>query len=162
MDIESKKLPPETNPPPVDRLYRSETDKIIAGVAGGIGVYFKIDPTIVRIIFILLTVFGGSGLLVYLLLWLIVPAASGPSPDVNDVSSQNSAELKNRAGEFAQNSSHAGQKDDRRVVWGIFLFAAGVVFLLNNFGFFDLIRFSRLWPLILVIAGAFLLTRSHN
>lgn len=56
------------------KLYRSRNDKKIAGVCGGLGEYFNIDPTIWRIIFVILLLPGGlPGLLPYALLWLIVP-----------------------------------------------------------------------------------------
>ncbi|MDL2311808.1 PspC domain-containing protein [Bacteroidales bacterium OttesenSCG-928-B11] len=58
------------------KLYRSINDRKIAGVCGGLGEYFTIDPTIVRVLFVALLVLGGSGLLLYLLLWLIVPDGS--------------------------------------------------------------------------------------
>ncbi|NIM96172.1 MAG: PspC domain-containing protein [Anaerolineales bacterium] len=55
------------------RLYRSRTDRMIGGVCGGLGEYFTIDPTIWRILFILLTVAGLSGVLVYLIMLIVVP-----------------------------------------------------------------------------------------
>jgi phage shock protein C len=56
------------------KLYRSRTDKMIAGVCGGLGKYLGVDPTLIRLTFILLLLFGiGSGLLVYLIMLLIVP-----------------------------------------------------------------------------------------
>lgn len=56
------------------RLYRSRADRMIAGVCGGLGQYVGIDPTVIRVIFALLVVFGvGSGLLIYLVLMLIIP-----------------------------------------------------------------------------------------
>lgn len=55
------------------RLYRSRKEKYIAGVCGGIGEYFDIDPIIPRLIFVLLLLGEGSGLLIYLILWLVVP-----------------------------------------------------------------------------------------
>jgi phage shock protein C len=67
---------------PTQRLMRSRTDKIIAGVAGGIGQYLAIDPVIVRVAFIAL-VFTGVGVLLYPVLWLIMPieGASRATPD---------------------------------------------------------------------------------
>jgi phage shock protein C len=56
-----------------NRLYRSSTNSMIAGVAGGFGEYFNIDPVIIRVIFVALFLGFGSGLLLYLLLWIIVP-----------------------------------------------------------------------------------------
>ena len=56
------------------KLYRSRTDQMIAGVCGGLGKYLGIDPTLIRLAFVLLLLFGiGSGLLVYLAMMLLVP-----------------------------------------------------------------------------------------
>ena len=56
------------------KLYRSRTDKMIAGVCGGLGKYLSVDPTLIRLTFVLLLLFGiGSGLLVYFIMMLIVP-----------------------------------------------------------------------------------------
>jgi len=58
----------------VRRLYRSRDERMIAGVAGGIAEYFDIDPTIVRIIFVVLALPGFfPGILFYLILWAIIP-----------------------------------------------------------------------------------------
>lgn len=55
------------------RFYLSETDKKIGGVCGGLAEYFDVDPLIVRIIFVVLVLGYGTGLLAYLLLWLLAP-----------------------------------------------------------------------------------------
>lgn len=56
------------------KLYRSSQDKKIAGVCGGIGTYFSLDPTIVRVLFVILLLPGGlPGLLPYAVLWIVVP-----------------------------------------------------------------------------------------
>ena len=60
-------------------LRRSSTDKVIAGVAGGIGAYFGIDSVIVRIAFIVLTFLGGAGPFLYLIGWLALPTEDSPS-----------------------------------------------------------------------------------
>ena len=61
------------------KLCRSSTDKVIAGVAGGIGAYFGIDSVIVRIAFIVLTFLGGAGPFLYLIGWLALPQEDSPS-----------------------------------------------------------------------------------
>lgn len=58
------------------RLYKSETDKKIAGVCGGVAEYFDIDPTIVRLVWAFLAAFGGGGLILYILAALIMPSQS--------------------------------------------------------------------------------------
>ncbi|MFC3908129.1 PspC domain-containing protein [Legionella dresdenensis] len=55
------------------RLYRSRTDRMIAGVCGGLATYFEMDPSWVRILFILFLLLGGCAILVYLIMWLVVP-----------------------------------------------------------------------------------------
>jgi phage shock protein C len=55
------------------KLYRSRTDRKIAGVCGGLASYFNVDPTLIRVLFVVLAVVGGSGVILYLALWLIVP-----------------------------------------------------------------------------------------
>jgi len=58
------------------RLYRDPEDKVLGGVCGGLGAYFSLDPVILRIIFVLIFFVGGSGVLAYLILWIVVPKAS--------------------------------------------------------------------------------------
>ncbi len=55
------------------RLYRSKRERMIAGVCGGLAQYLGLDPTIVRLIFILLLFAPPSGVLIYLIMWLIAP-----------------------------------------------------------------------------------------
>ncbi|MFH0966384.1 MAG: PspC domain-containing protein [Methanobacteriota archaeon] len=55
------------------RIYRSRSDKIIAGICGGLGKYLDIDPVFIRIIFIILVLTVGSGLLIYLIAWILIP-----------------------------------------------------------------------------------------
>ena len=58
------------------KMYRSVEDRKIAGVCGGIGEYFDIDPTLVRLLAVALVLAGGSGVLAYILAWIIIPEAS--------------------------------------------------------------------------------------
>lgn len=55
------------------RLYRGRTNVMVSGVCGGIGQYLEIDPTLIRVFFALLTIVEGTGILLYVLLWVIVP-----------------------------------------------------------------------------------------
>lgn len=72
--------PNTDNPPyrrPGSRLTRSTDDKVLGGLAGGLGRYFGIDPVVFRIAFVVLTLAGGSGVLLYLVGWLMVPDDAG-------------------------------------------------------------------------------------
>ena len=56
------------------RLYKSNTNKVIDGVCGGIGEYFNIDPTLVRLAWVVFCALGGSGLLAYIIMAIIMPS----------------------------------------------------------------------------------------
>ena len=56
------------------RLYRSRTNRKLAGVCGGLARYFNTDATLMRVLFVVLALLGGPGLVIYLVLWLVVPA----------------------------------------------------------------------------------------
>ncbi|ABU59184.1 PspC domain-containing protein [Roseiflexus castenholzii] len=62
------------------RLVRSRRDAVLAGVCGGLGDYFQIDPVIVRLIFVLVTLTSGIGFLLYPILWIIMPKAPPDTP----------------------------------------------------------------------------------
>lgn len=55
------------------KLYRSRYNRMFAGVCGGLAQYFEIDPTWIRLLFILFFFLGGSAFLVYIIMWIIVP-----------------------------------------------------------------------------------------
>lgn len=64
------------------KYFRSRKDKILGGVAGGIGRYFNIDPVIVRVLFILFIAAGGSGVVLYIVLWAITPEAKSVTDEL--------------------------------------------------------------------------------
>jgi phage shock protein C len=72
--------PPEVQQPP--RLLRSRDDRMIGGVAGGLAHYLGVDPTVIRLVFVVLAVFGGGGILAYVIAWIVIPEVSddGPAP----------------------------------------------------------------------------------
>ena len=58
---------------PPRRLYRSRTDRSIAGICGGLGAFFNADPTMIRLITLLLILFGGLSIWAYIILWIVIP-----------------------------------------------------------------------------------------
>ena len=60
------------------RLYRSQKDRMFGGVCAGLGEFLNIDPTVIRLLFVLATVFGGAGIVIYLAMLLVVPEAPLP------------------------------------------------------------------------------------
>jgi phage shock protein C len=93
----------------IRRLTRSESDKMIAGVCGGIAEFFSVDVTLVRVAMVLLSVFG-AGVLLYAVLWLIVPKASMVGADARDVVREGVVEGRRFAEETARAAREALSK----------------------------------------------------
>ncbi len=55
------------------KLYRSQTNKVFAGVCGGLAEYFDVDPVVIRVLFVLMVLFGGTGIVLYIAAIFIVP-----------------------------------------------------------------------------------------
>ncbi len=142
-------------PAPPKRLYRSETDRIIAGVCGGLAEFFAVDSTLVRVIFALLVVFGGSGILLYILLWLFIPTESKVTGLSEETVKENAREIGKKAEELAGEM----RGENTRMWIGAILLILGVIFLFQNFGIF-LFDLGKLWPLILIGIGVAALLRN--
>ena len=70
----------------VKRLQRSRTERMLAGVCGGIGRYFDVDPTIIRVLFVFFSLFIGGGILAYIILWIIMPEEPEAVEQTDEVS----------------------------------------------------------------------------
>lgn len=136
------------------KFYRSETNRVLAGVSGGLGEYFRIDSTIVRLIFVLLTVFGGSGVLVYIILWILIPNENSVGKDSEETIKQNAEELKDRAKSFAGEFKGISGENQPRNWFGFVVIILGLLFLFDNLGF---LKFHLFWPVLLIALGFFLL-----
>ena len=64
------------------RLYRTREGRVVAGVCVGLAAYFGIDPTLVRLAFALFTIFGGAGVLLYLVAWIVIPEDDGDGSSI--------------------------------------------------------------------------------
>jgi phage shock protein PspC (stress-responsive transcriptional regulator) len=93
MNTTTEQAPQPEQPQGPRRLYRSRDDRIIGGVAGGLGRYFDVDPILFRIAAVVLTFIGGAGLLLYLAMLLLVPqeplAAAGPEDPTRPLAAAN-------------------------------------------------------------------------
>jgi len=134
------------------RLYRSEKDKMIAGVCGGIATYFDIDASLVRLGFVAIILLGGSGLLAYLILWLILPVESDKNQEIGDTMKKNVEELKDAAESVAKETKTITHKSGKSV-WGLFLIGFGIILLLQNFGVAHFLQLDKTWPILLVVFG---------
>lgn len=138
------------------KLYRSEKDQVLAGVSAGLGDYFEIDPVLIRIIFIFLTVFGGAGIPLYILLWLVLPAESRADQPTDKTVKTNVEEIGQKAKNIAEDVETTYKGSNSKKWLGLILIFLGLIFFLDNFTF---IRLQHFWPLILVVIGVSLLTK---
>jgi phage shock protein C len=105
------------------RLMRSRTEVIVAGVCGGLGEYFGLDPVIVRLIFVLVSLTTGLGFIVYPILWLVMPKApvTMQRPQQHAYTQQNQQwhqqinEFGQEVAQFGQEMAEAGQQFGRQM-----------------------------------------------
>jgi len=155
------------------KLYRSHANRILAGVAGGLGEYFDVDPTIVRLLFVLMIVFGGSGILIYLILWVLMPNSPEGELSIDKERIKNVAEeIKDKAGKLGEEFKKDNKKEQDLPVgksrrsgglFGWILLIIGAIFLLNAFAPTSLrFLFSRFWAVGLIILGLILIIRASG
>lgn len=123
-------------PEPPRALRRSQRDRVIGGVCGGLGRYLGVDPVLLRIAFVVLAIAGGGGVLLYVVSWILIP--------------------EERAGEAVGTARPSGAEVTRLVVGGA-LIAIGTILLLN-------LSFPRLgrffWPVLLITVGVAVVIQS--
>jgi len=148
----------ESHPTP-KQLYRSETDRYVAGVAGGFAEYFGIDSLVIRLLFVILAVGGGSGVIVYALCWLLIPTKSQLK---NGKPSWDEEHIREQAHSMAQEVEHIWNQDKDRRWLGYAIVLVGILFLLANFSIVAFGIIGKLWPLILIIIGWNVLVRKRG
>ncbi len=145
------------------KLYRSRTDRMIWGVCGGLGKYFSIDPVIIRIIFLLLLMPGGFGILAYIILALVVPLEESKASQPKEVVKENVEEIKKTAEEVGQGirstfgegeRTEADRLTQNRIgILGLILIILGIIFLLFTFRVLPWLNWGNFWPIILIVIG---------
>ncbi len=135
------------------KLYRSQRNKVFGGVCGGLGEYFDVDPVLIRVLFVFLTFFHGSGIILYLLLLIILPK----EPLVqNEDTSQSMIDESTKSENFQVELTE--KKTNTRKLFGIILLVLGIMLLLDNL--IPAFDFEIIFPLILIGAGIFLIIES--
>ncbi len=134
------------------RLTRSNNDKIIAGVAGGIASYLAIDPILVRVAFLVLLFASGIGFPIYLILWIVMPLENGSEESDVDVFQKN-------IGEMGETVSSSVNRLGRPGTIGTILILLGAYFLLNQLGILSWISGAVFWPLVIIGFGIYLLLK---
>jgi len=142
------------------KLYRSKNEKVIAGVAGGLGEYFETDPVLFRIMFVFLVLWGGAGILFYLILMFIIPKEGGQS--AKEIIQEAADSLKDKAQEMAGQIKQETQEIKKQSWWasrrhflGVLVMLAGLIFLLNQLFPIRFLRFNFIWPVVVILIGFF-------
>ena len=156
------------------RLYRSQSDRMIWGVCGGLAKYFDIDPTIVRVIAVLTIFLGTFGIWAYIILAIVVPLEGSKTAEPKETIKENVEEMKETAselgreirstleGEEGESEEVAKVRHRRRNLFGIIIVVVGIFFLLGSFDLFWWFRWSNLWPLILVAIGVLIILSTRR
>jgi phage shock protein C len=152
------------------RLERSNSNRVIAGVCGGIAEYIAVDATVVRVAFVLGAILtGGLLLLAYIVLVILMPLPGRPVP-FTKASATEAAVATGTADPAVTAPSvpddpvaRAAEEERRRTAFGYVLIALGVAFLLGNAGLFRFVQWQQVWPLVLIGIGVlFLVQRARS
>lgn len=173
------------------KLYRAQQERIVAGVAGGLGEYFNIDPVLVRIIFVALALVHGLGILLYVLFWLIVPNQDGGNigdkvAGFSAVLKRSEEKLANKIKELKKSEGKGQAADDEPVVtqeapateqpqpagpsWfhdkkrmvGLAIIILGGAYFLSGLLNVSWFKWDLFWPIALVIVGFYLLVSKKD
>lgn len=136
----------------VRKLYKSSKDKVLAGVCGGVAEYFDIDPTLVRLAWVLISLTWGIGIIGYIICAIIIPER----PSILNANSTIEGELN----ENEQNNFNAKNNDKNRLVFGGILIIIGSVLLIKKF--FYWLDFENIWAMLLVLTGIYLLVKKSD
>jgi len=125
------------------RLYKSRRDRVIDGVCGGVAEYFEVDPTIVRILWVLITLLGGSGFILYIIAMIIMPV----NPEHVAAGQASTTPVKNT---------------DRKRFWGVLLILVGALILFANLGWWAAfhwwhVSWDVVFPIVLILIGFWLM-----
>jgi len=150
------------------RLYKSRKNKVIDGVCGGIAEYFEVDPVLIRIIFVMVFFFGGSGLLAYIVGMIIIPKR--PYGEEEPYLQQDKgAAMENKDVVPAQTHKEPAVSKGSLIV-GIILVFLGAMFLMKNLPFFhwnfwwwfDRYFWKFLIPGAIIVIGIVLIFKSKD
>lgn len=134
-------------------LYRSCKNRMLGGVAGGLGEYFGVDPNFIRLFFVLSIIPGGIGLIIYLVAWVIIPN----DPECKS-EKRPKEEIKESAHEFAKQTKEnfrEARHGDASAIVGSAVVVIGVLLLIKNITGINI--WGNFWPVALVMIGLIIL-----
>lgn len=126
---------------PRKKLFRSRENAMLGGVCAGLAEYFDVDPSLIRLATVILLFAGGTGILAYIVAWIIIPQ----EPLVSKAESTESV---------SENRKEVTESPDKsKFIVGIILIALGFLFLMNTLNVWTWFSFFRLWPVLLIVIG---------
>lgn len=144
------------------KLQRSRNKKVIAGIAGGLSDYLDVDPVIIRIVIVLITIFHGIGLLIYVVMWIVIPE----EPFNNTFFQSETGEAENigetkydGASNFSTELNKASSSNGRIIV-GVILIFIGIIFLAEKM--FPFLDFEFVFAIGMIALGASLIFNFFN
>ncbi|OGU38371.1 MAG: hypothetical protein A2X61_14915 [Ignavibacteria bacterium GWB2_35_12] len=135
------------------KFYRSKQDKVIGGVAGGLAEYFDIDPVIVRVVFVLAALGWGVSILAYIILWIITPESLEPYKEKTREDTEAEADYLAKV-----HADKERKRTNMKVIIAVLLIIIGATWFLGNI--FDFVRFTHVWPLVLIVLGILILFKA--
>ena len=146
------------------RVYRSHSNRVIAGIAGGLAEYFDVDVVLMRLLWVVAG-FAGGGILAYIIAWIVIPERDTVFNRKENIYSQNhemETESESKIEETERTVEGQGTEQGRarrQRTFGLFLIGFGIIFLARQFlGIF----FHSFWPVLLIILGVYLLIRDRK
>ena len=150
-----------------NRLYRDKSRAVVAGVCAGLSDYFGVHPGLLRLLFVLWALSAGTGVAVYILLWIFLPESSALGAGEESIR-RNVSELRDEVetwgrdiqGTFGGGGTAAPGASRRLVLLGGLVTLLGLILLADSLHLLGWFRLSQLWPLVLILAGFLMLNKA--
>ena len=141
------------------KLYRPTKNRVLFGVCQGIGQYFNIDPVVVRVIFVILALWGGSGVFLYLIALFLMPDEKTLQTE-NEKNKAKAAQdrVESVVAEISETVEEKTKILHGEALLGLIVIIIGLMFLTQTF--FPIFAPWRLWPLILIAIGIVILVKA--
>ena len=147
------------------KLYRSQKDCIIAGIASGLGEYFEVDPVLIRILFVFLALINGLGIIFYFILIFVMPKEHlKEAPQTENTLKKSIEKTKGEVGTIISGIKRKSQcwfTDTRKII-GISIVLVGLIVLFNRIYPIHWFKWDIFWPIALVFTGIYLLFKKDK
>ena len=141
------------------RLTRSESDKMISGVCGGIATYLGVDSVFVRLAFLVLAFASGVGILLYLILMILMPSEVNFEQPAGKVAQDN---IEQFGSDVSSGYKRVRKHPQGPAIAASLLIVLGIYLLLSNLGWLGWLTGGVFWSLVLIGLGIYLISRRNQ